>query len=92
MKSNFAVFIVFSLLLVANFSCARKDLGGYWDNTMKGQPMPQAIKDLIGDPQASYAGKDRFIRDFDVKPNVILYHTHVVPMKEKHKPLAKNQV
>ncbi|KAG5033703.1 hypothetical protein AAZX31_04G012700 [Glycine max] len=96
MKSNFAVFVVFSLLLIANLSCARKDLGWYWKNVMKEQPMPQAIKDLVEDSQASAAGKkDRFIRDFDVKPNVILYHTHVVPMKQKHKhkqnPFVKNQ-
>lgn len=67
--------------------CATKDLGGYWKNMMKGQPMPEAIKALIDQnplPRASAAGnhKDRFIRDFDVKPNVILYHTHVVPMKQ----------
>ncbi|TKY75381.1 Organ specific protein [Spatholobus suberectus] len=91
MKSNFAVFVVFSLLLVANFSCARKDLGGYWKNTMKDQPMPQAIKDLVGDPQASDTGKDRFIRDFDVKPKAILYHTHVVSMKQKQKVFVNNQ-
>ncbi|RDX61457.1 hypothetical protein CR513_60312 [Mucuna pruriens] len=89
MKSYFAVFVVFSLLLVANLSCARKDMGAYWKSMMKEQPMPQAIKDLVEDPQASDAGKDHFIRDFDVKPNVILYHTHVVSMK--HKSFVKNQ-
>jgi len=52
---------------------------------MKEQPMPQAIEDLIEDSEASEAGKGGFIRDFDVKPNVILYHTHVVPMKQRQK-------
>jgi len=47
--------------------------------------MPEAIKDLIEDSQVSETGKDRFIRDFDVKPNVILYHTHVVSMKQTQK-------
>ncbi|KAK7351842.1 hypothetical protein VNO77_11576 [Canavalia gladiata] len=89
--SKFSVFVVFSLLLVANLSYARTDLGDYWKNMMKEQPMPQAIKDLVEDPQASDSGKDRFIRDFDVKPNVILYHTHVVPMKQKHKSFVKLQ-
>lgn len=55
---------------------------------MKEEAMPEAIKDLIEDSQVSGTGKDRFIRDFDVKPNVILYHTHVVPMKEMQQ---KNQ-
>ncbi|KAK7409839.1 hypothetical protein VNO78_00192 [Psophocarpus tetragonolobus] len=87
MKFNFSVFVVFSLLLVANSSCARRDLGGYWKNMMKDQPMPQAIKDLVEDSQ----GKDRFIRDFDIRPNVILYHTHAVSVKQKHKPFVKYQ-
>ncbi|CAJ1973092.1 unnamed protein product [Sphenostylis stenocarpa] len=89
MKSNFAVFLVLSLLLVADLSCARKDLGGYWKEMMKEQPMPEAIKDLVGDSQVSEAGKDRFIRGFNVKPNVILYHTHVVSMKQKQKQKQK---
>ncbi|KAJ1397592.1 hypothetical protein SESBI_31736 [Sesbania bispinosa] len=50
---------------------------------MKDEPMPEAIKELVEDSRASDAGKDRFIKDFDIKPNVILYHTHVVSMKHK---------
>ncbi|KAG5124009.1 hypothetical protein AAZX31_11G117100 [Glycine max] len=85
MKSFFAFFVVFSLLVV-NLSYARKDMGDYWKNMMNGQPMPEAIKDLlVQDPQVSDAMKDHFIRDFDIKPNVILYHTHVVPHKHKQK-------
>jgi hypothetical protein len=49
---------------------------------MKGVVMPEAIKELIQDPQVTYAGKDRFMRDFDVKPNAILYHTHVMSMEQ----------
>ncbi|ESW08171.1 hypothetical protein PHAVU_009G024600 [Phaseolus vulgaris] len=87
MKSNFAIFVVFSLLLlVGSCSCARKDMRGYWKDMMKEQAMPEAIKDLIEDSEeVSEAGKGRFVRDFDVKPNVILYHTHVVPMKQRQK-------
>ncbi|XP_057436833.1 uncharacterized protein LOC130729190 [Lotus japonicus] len=91
MKSIFAVFAVFSILLIANCSCATRDLGDYWKNMMKGQAMPEAIKELVQDPQASYAGKDRFIRDFDIRPNVILYHTHVgSSTKQKQNTFAKN--
>ncbi|KAK7257933.1 hypothetical protein RIF29_32266 [Crotalaria pallida] len=93
MKSIFALFLVFSLLLqVGNLSCyARKDQGDYWKNMIKGQPMPEAIKDLlVKDPQVSDAGEDHFSRDFDIRPNVILYHTHVVSKKQKQKPSVKN--
>ncbi|CAJ2642752.1 organ-specific protein P4-like [Trifolium pratense] len=82
MKSTLVVFLLFSLLLVANLSFARKDPGEYWKNMMKGEAMPEAIKELIQDPQAIYAGKDGFMRDFDVKPNAILYHTHVMSMEQ----------
>ncbi|XP_061337654.1 uncharacterized protein LOC133284610 [Gastrolobium bilobum] len=85
MKSIFALFVVFSLLLVVNLSYARKDPGDYWKNVMNGQPMPEAIKDLIQVPQVSDAGKDHFIRDFDIKPNIILYHTHVESKQQKQK-------
>jgi hypothetical protein len=63
-------------------SCATKDPGEYWKNMMKGVAMPEAIKELIQDTQATYVGKDRFMRDFDVKPNAILYHTHVMSMEQ----------
>jgi len=64
-------------------SCATKEtMVEYWKNMMKGEAMPEAIKGLIQDPQEIYAGKDRFVRDFDVKPNVILDHTHVMSRKQ----------
>ncbi|AET00794.1 putative organ specific protein [Medicago truncatula] len=79
MKSIQALFLVFSLLLVANLSYARKDLGDYWKNKMNEQPMPEAIKNLIQVPKALDEGKEdhSFTTDFDVNPNIILYHTHV---------------
>ncbi|AES89076.1 DUF2775 family protein [Medicago truncatula] len=86
MKSIFASFILFSLLLVADLSYARKDLGGYWKNMMNDQPMPEAIKELVQNQEVS----DDFIRDFDVKPNVILYHTHVESKKKKEHVFVKN--
>lgn len=57
---------------------------------MNGQPMPEAIKDLlVQDPQVSDAGKkDHFVRDFDIKPNIILYHTHVESKQQKQKQKA----
>ncbi|KAE9593328.1 hypothetical protein Lal_00029242 [Lupinus albus] len=91
MKSIFALFLVFSLLLVANLSYAIKHEGEYWKNIMKDQPMPETIKDLlVQDPQVLDSGKDHFIRDFDIRPNVILYHTHVVSKKQKQHPFVNN--
>ncbi|XP_058780846.1 organ-specific protein S2-like [Vicia villosa] len=84
MKYIFVIFLLFSLLFVGNLSFARKDMGEYWKNMMKDEAMPEAIKGLIHDHQATYEEKDRFVRDFDVKPNLILYHTHVTSMKQNH--------
>ncbi|BAT90913.1 uncharacterized protein HKW66_Vig0138760 [Vigna angularis] len=92
MKSNFAFLVIFSLLLVVNLSYARKYMGDYWKNMMNGQPMPEAIKDLlVQDPQESDAAavKDHFIRDFDIRPNIILYHTHDMSRKQKQHAMAK---
>ncbi|KAL1347578.1 hypothetical protein HN51_023643 [Arachis hypogaea] len=88
-SSSFALFLVFSFLLVANNVChGRKDQGEYWKDVMDKQTMPEAIKDLlVEDPQVSSSharkNKDQFMKDFDIKPNVILYHSHVGPKKQK---------
>ncbi|CAL5212358.1 unnamed protein product [Lathyrus oleraceus] len=83
MKSIFAFFILFYLFLVADLSYASKDLGDYWKNMMNDEPMPEAIKELVQNPEVTDAGKNNnFILDFDVRPNVILYHTHVESKKQ----------
>lgn len=49
---------------------------------MKEQPMPKAIKDLLH--QDSEARKtDHFAQDFDVNPNVIIYHSHSEPKQDR---------
>ncbi|GAU28305.1 hypothetical protein TSUD_256330 [Trifolium subterraneum] len=87
------LFLVFSLLMVANMSYGRNDLGDYWKNKMNEQPMPEAIENLIQVPKAlsSNEGKEdhSFNRDFDVHPNLILYHTHV---HEEKKPIDEHAV
>lgn len=73
----------------ANLSYGRKDMGDYWKSIMKDQPMPEAIRDLfhVQDvPSLSSTGStktDRFSRNFDVTPNVIIYHTHLKPKEGK---------
>jgi len=65
---------------------ARKDTGDYWKSIMKDQPIPEAIKDLFhGDSlnPADSRKKDRFVKDFDVTPNAIIYHAHMEPKEEK---------
>ncbi|KAG4920990.1 hypothetical protein JHK86_049803 [Glycine max] len=53
---------------------------------MNGLPMSESIKDiLVQDPHVLDAMKYLYITDFDIKPNVILYDTHVVPNKHKQK-------
>ncbi|MED6204349.1 hypothetical protein PIB30_008164 [Stylosanthes scabra] len=90
MKSSvlFVFFLVIYLLRDGNMICARKELlGEYWKNMMMEQPMPDSIKELIEDDKESESedgGKDhRFTRNFDIKPNVILYHT---THHHKHQP------
>ncbi|KAK4284702.1 hypothetical protein QN277_001495 [Acacia crassicarpa] len=78
--------IFFSLLLLVNLTYARKDVGDYWKNMMENQAVPQAIKDLVVQDSPSPLSeaekkKDRFVRDFDLKPNVIIYHSHDMPKK-----------
>ncbi|PON76852.1 Organ specific protein [Parasponia andersonii] len=80
MKSITAFVVLCSILLLGNLSYARKDAGDYWKSIMKNQPMPDAIKDLFHEeglpslPPGS-AKRDRFVKDFDVRPNVIIYHS-----------------
>uniref|UniRef100_A0A2N9IKT7 Organ specific protein n=1 Tax=Fagus sylvatica TaxID=28930 RepID=A0A2N9IKT7_FAGSY len=86
MKSILAILALFSLLLFINPNDARKDTGDYWKSIMKDQPIPEAIKDLIHqDPPylSDATKKDHFVKDFDVKPNAIIYHPHVAPKEEK---------
>ncbi|KAI9123651.1 hypothetical protein K1719_004951 [Acacia pycnantha] len=87
LKSTFFsfFFILSLLLLVSNVSYARKDLEAYWEKKMKGLPMPELIKDL------SDADRDLFVRDFDMKPNVIIYHSHVASKDNKNQKEKKEK-
>ncbi|KAK4258662.1 hypothetical protein QN277_005086 [Acacia crassicarpa] len=82
---SFSFFLLSLLLLVSSVSYARKDLEAYWEKKMKGLPMPELIKDL------SDADRDLFVRDFDMKPNVIIYHSHVASKDNKNKKEKKKE-
>lgn len=64
---------------------ARKDPGDYWKSMMNDEPMPKAITDLIHHDTAEES--NHFLRNFDTKPNVIIYHSHVHSAKMKPSPL-----
>lgn len=72
-------------------SDGRKDLGKYWGEMMKGQPMPEAIKDLIklGPFESAEVkkygptGEQLFVADFDTSPNIFSYHGDVNPNEIK---------
>ncbi|CAB4290196.1 unnamed protein product [Prunus armeniaca] len=49
MKSLCAILALFSLLLFTKTIDSRRDVGKYWKNVMKEQPMPQAIEGLLVD-------------------------------------------
>ncbi|KAI3441312.1 uncharacterized protein J3R85_002588 [Psidium guajava] len=85
MKPIFAFIFLFSLLLFAEVNDARENPGDYWKKIMKDQPMPESITDLLH-PE-SLSGDERksvgFVRDFDMRPNYIIYHGHG-DAKDKH--------
>lgn len=56
---------------------ARKDPGEYWKSMMNDEAIPKAIGDLMDQNRASNSEKwDHFVRNFETKPNVIIYHSH----------------
>ncbi|CAK9142584.1 unnamed protein product [Ilex paraguariensis] len=93
MRSFPAFILLLSLFLFANLSNARKEPGEYWNSIMNGEPMPKAIKDLLlhQDPASQSTTSETmnlkpFIRDFDSRPSVIIYHTHIRTPRRVVKP------
>ncbi|KAF5751115.1 organ-specific protein P4 [Tripterygium wilfordii] len=74
MKPILLLFFVFSLLLFVESSYGRKEPGEYWKVIMKDQSMPEAIKNLITQNHSSDK-KIKFVKDFDVGANSIIYHS-----------------
>ncbi|PQP95895.1 organ-specific protein S2 [Prunus yedoensis var. nudiflora] len=85
MKSLCAILALFSLLLFAKTIESRRDVGKYWKNVMKEQPMPQAIEGLLVDISDSTPKqkadchekvKKPFVEveEFEPRPNVSSYN------------------
>ncbi|XP_057990630.1 uncharacterized protein LOC110667859 [Hevea brasiliensis] len=59
---------------------ARKDVGEYWKGDMKGQPMPEAIKELLQTASTSFASNEKTdCHEYDVS----IYHDDVGLQKKK---------
>ncbi|KAL7584883.1 BURP domain-containing protein 17 [Lactuca sativa] len=85
MRSLSTGLFFFSLILLASLHDAREGPKEYWRSVMKDEPMPKAIQDvLIQDSARSNNNKDRFTRNFDTKPNLIIYHSHVIYNQKDH--------
>ncbi|CAF1929693.1 unnamed protein product [Brassica oleracea var. botrytis] len=67
-------FVLFSFLLFVNLSEGRS--GGsaeeYWKKMMKDEPLPGPIKEHLNNPFRT--GQERFVKDFNTKSIVIIYH------------------
>ncbi|KAL7206676.1 hypothetical protein ACSBR2_019401 [Camellia fascicularis] len=88
MRTPSAFFLLSLLFLFVNFSDARNDPEDYWKSTLKGEPMPKAIEELVhGDSSSSETiNMEHFNKAFDTRPNHILYHSHIVKedLKQGH--------
>ncbi|PIN22123.1 hypothetical protein CDL12_05169 [Handroanthus impetiginosus] len=88
----FSTFFLLSLMLFVYVCDARKDPGDYWKSIMNGEPMPKAITDLIHRynlESDSNMKMDYFIKNFNTKANVIIYHSHH-KVHSDHKPKVSN--
>lgn len=56
---------------------ARKVPEEYWKSVMDEETMPKAIADLLHQ-NPTESKTERFVRNFETKPNVIIYHTNHV--------------
>ncbi|KAK8563152.1 hypothetical protein V6N13_018307 [Hibiscus sabdariffa] len=94
MKTFFSCLIFCFLLLFVNLIHARKEPVDYWRSVMKDQAMPEAIKGLLHeDPTGSGldSGKKmkQFVRDFDSRHSLIIYH-NIPESKQQDRTYAED--
>ncbi|KAL8264560.1 hypothetical protein R6Q59_022690 [Mikania micrantha] len=62
---------------------------------MKDEPMPKALQDVLIRDSVAITDivnkKDLFTRNFDTKPNLIIYHSHVMYNQKDHE-LASSKI
>ncbi|CAH8337761.1 unnamed protein product [Eruca vesicaria subsp. sativa] len=75
MKQQFCMvaFFVFSFLLFVNLSEGKSGVPeDYWEKMMKKEPLPEPITDILNNPFRK--GQERFVKNFNTKSIVIIYH------------------
>ncbi|KAJ0933466.1 putative organ specific protein [Helianthus annuus] len=85
MVNSLSTFIIFfSLLLIMHTNEARSNPREYWRSIMKDEPIPKPIQDVLPMEDSLELNKDLFVRNFDLKPNLIIYRSHVVYSEKNH--------
>ncbi|KAK1439841.1 hypothetical protein QVD17_05663 [Tagetes erecta] len=84
MKSLSTYLLLFSLLLIFGSNEARNSPREYWRSVMNDEPIPKTIQDVLPLEDGGKVNKDIFIRNFDLKPNLIIYRSHVVYSEKNH--------
>nr|GEX59260.1 hypothetical protein [Tanacetum cinerariifolium] len=84
MKSPSVFLILFSILMIVSYNEARSNPREYWRSIMKDEPMPKTIQDVLPLGDVEKINKNIFMKNFDLKPNLIIYHTHVVINEKNH--------
>ncbi|CAN4112340.1 unnamed protein product [Withania somnifera] len=92
MRSLSIFFLLLSLTLLGYVSDARNGPEDYWKSKMNGDPMPKALKDLLNEdfPTEKNKRDHKFLKDFDMKANIIIYHNDVDIYPKRPKPTAKD--
>ncbi|KAL8255341.1 hypothetical protein R6Q59_033562 [Mikania micrantha] len=76
--------IFFILLLIVRSHEARSDPREYWRSVMKNEPMPKTIQDVLPLNDDLKGNNFVFVRNFDLKPNLIIYRSHVEYSEKNH--------
>ncbi|KAM3377043.1 hypothetical protein P3S68_009456 [Capsicum galapagoense] len=66
----------------------------YWNSKMNGDPMPKALRGLLNDQYQNFPTErnkrsHKFLRDFDMKANIIIYHNDVDIYPKRPRPTAE---
>ncbi|XP_027101559.1 uncharacterized protein [Coffea arabica] len=88
------VLLLTFFLVISNttLSTARKDPQEYWNTVMKGEAMPQVVKALLPQTAESHSDQHQFVKNFDAKANVIIYHTGQVDHPGEKSPVKEVDV
>ncbi|GJW59402.1 organ specific protein [Tanacetum coccineum] len=69
---------------IVSYNEARSNPREFWRSIMKDEPMPKTIQDVLPLGDVEKINKNIFMKNFDLKPNLIIYHTHVVFTEKNH--------